>query len=214
MTDRISMPPPGRLVSTSTTRRLLELFAEQGPADPRVLLHGADGGSGILADPAAGRLARLQRLHHGHQADQGVHRRRRAGARSRATWTSSWPSTCMEMAEQLDHVVLFSGDGDFRRLVEAVQRKGVRVTWSARSGRSRRWSPTSCAARPTTSSSCRISRRRSRAQHADRERPGARCMTSGRRTTRSSTTAIRRGRRPSRDRPCLEGRAVAAMRAG
>jgi uncharacterized LabA/DUF88 family protein len=34
----------------------------------------------------------------------------------------------MEMAERLDHVVLFSGDGDFRRLVEAVQRKGVRVT--------------------------------------------------------------------------------------
>jgi len=25
-------------------------------------------------------------------------------------------------------VILFSGDGDFRRLVEAVQRKGVRVT--------------------------------------------------------------------------------------
>ncbi len=34
----------------------------------------------------------------------------------------------MEMAENLDHVVLFSGDGDFRRLVDAVQRKGVRVT--------------------------------------------------------------------------------------
>jgi uncharacterized LabA/DUF88 family protein len=34
----------------------------------------------------------------------------------------------MEMASYLDHVVLFSGDGDFRRLVEAVQRKGVRVT--------------------------------------------------------------------------------------
>ena len=34
----------------------------------------------------------------------------------------------MEMAEHLDHVVLFSGDGDFRRLVEAVQRKGLRVT--------------------------------------------------------------------------------------
>lgn len=34
----------------------------------------------------------------------------------------------MEMAEHLDHIVLFSGDGDFRRLVEAVQRKGVRVT--------------------------------------------------------------------------------------
>lgn len=34
----------------------------------------------------------------------------------------------MEMADRLDHAVLFSGDGDFRRLVEAVQRKGVRVT--------------------------------------------------------------------------------------
>lgn len=34
----------------------------------------------------------------------------------------------MEMAEHLDHIVLFSGDGDFRRLVEAVQRKGARVT--------------------------------------------------------------------------------------
>ncbi|MBI4969421.1 MAG: NYN domain-containing protein [Rhodospirillales bacterium] len=34
----------------------------------------------------------------------------------------------MEMAPSLDHVVLFSGDGDFRRLVDAVQRKGVRVS--------------------------------------------------------------------------------------
>lgn len=34
----------------------------------------------------------------------------------------------MEMAECVDHILLFSGDGDFRRLVEAVQRKGVRVT--------------------------------------------------------------------------------------
>src|SRR5688572_4924906 len=34
----------------------------------------------------------------------------------------------MEMADNVDHIILFSGDGDFRRLVEAVQRKGVRVT--------------------------------------------------------------------------------------
>lgn len=34
----------------------------------------------------------------------------------------------LEMADHLDNIVLFSGDGDFRRLVEAVQRKGVRVT--------------------------------------------------------------------------------------
>ena len=34
----------------------------------------------------------------------------------------------LEIAEKLDHIVLFSGDGDFRKLVETVQRKGVRVT--------------------------------------------------------------------------------------
>ena len=34
----------------------------------------------------------------------------------------------LEMAQYLDHAVLFSGDGDFRRLVEAVQRRGVRVS--------------------------------------------------------------------------------------
>lgn len=34
----------------------------------------------------------------------------------------------LEMAQHVDHVVLASGDGDFRRLVEAVQRRGVRVT--------------------------------------------------------------------------------------
>ncbi len=34
----------------------------------------------------------------------------------------------MEMVEHLDHVVIFSGDGDFRRLVEAIQRHGARVT--------------------------------------------------------------------------------------
>jgi uncharacterized LabA/DUF88 family protein len=34
----------------------------------------------------------------------------------------------MEIAHTIDHMVLFSGDGDFRSLVEAVQRKGVKVT--------------------------------------------------------------------------------------
>lgn len=34
----------------------------------------------------------------------------------------------MELADHVDHIMLFSGDGDFRKLVEAVQRKGVRVT--------------------------------------------------------------------------------------
>jgi uncharacterized LabA/DUF88 family protein len=34
----------------------------------------------------------------------------------------------MVLAEHVDQIVLFSGDGDFRSLVEAVQRRGVRVT--------------------------------------------------------------------------------------
>jgi len=34
----------------------------------------------------------------------------------------------MELAPRLDHIVLFSGDGDFRPLVESLQRQGVRVS--------------------------------------------------------------------------------------
>jgi uncharacterized LabA/DUF88 family protein len=34
----------------------------------------------------------------------------------------------MELAEHVDQIVLFSGDGDFRSLVEAVQRRGVKAT--------------------------------------------------------------------------------------
>ncbi|WEK59013.1 MAG: NYN domain-containing protein [Candidatus Brevundimonas phytovorans] len=34
----------------------------------------------------------------------------------------------LELAPRLDHIFLFSGDGDSRRLVEAIQAKGVRVT--------------------------------------------------------------------------------------
>lgn len=34
----------------------------------------------------------------------------------------------LDLAPRLDHAVLFSGDGDFRRLVQAVQARGVRVS--------------------------------------------------------------------------------------
>ena len=34
----------------------------------------------------------------------------------------------MELAPHVDHIVLFSGDGDFRPLIESVQRNGVRVS--------------------------------------------------------------------------------------
>jgi uncharacterized LabA/DUF88 family protein len=34
----------------------------------------------------------------------------------------------MQLADNLDHVVLFSGDGDFRSLIQAVQAKGKRTS--------------------------------------------------------------------------------------
>jgi uncharacterized LabA/DUF88 family protein len=34
----------------------------------------------------------------------------------------------LELSDHIDHIVLFSGDGDLRSLVEAVQRRGVYVT--------------------------------------------------------------------------------------
>jgi len=34
----------------------------------------------------------------------------------------------LNISETLDHAILFSGDGDFRRLLEAIQRRGTRVT--------------------------------------------------------------------------------------
>jgi uncharacterized LabA/DUF88 family protein len=34
----------------------------------------------------------------------------------------------LELSPYIDHMILFSGDGDFRSLVEAMQRRGVRVS--------------------------------------------------------------------------------------
>lgn len=34
----------------------------------------------------------------------------------------------LDLASSIDHAVIFSGDGDFRPLVESLQRKGVRVS--------------------------------------------------------------------------------------
>ena len=34
----------------------------------------------------------------------------------------------LEIAQHVDHVMLVSGDADFRKLIEAVQRRGVRVS--------------------------------------------------------------------------------------
>jgi len=34
----------------------------------------------------------------------------------------------MEISDKVDHIVIFSGDGSFKRLIESIQKKGVRVT--------------------------------------------------------------------------------------
>src|SRR5258707_671969 len=49
-------------------------------------------------------------------------------SRWRGDRDAAWAVDMMEIAAGVDHVVLFSGDGAFRRLVEAMQRRGVRVT--------------------------------------------------------------------------------------
>src|SRR6201997_4574911 len=86
----------------------------------------------------------------------------------------------MEIAGHVDHVVLFSGDGDFRSLVEAVQRRGVRVTVVSTISTQ---PPMGGAASPTSSSTSSSCSRRSAAT-----RPN------GRRANRASrvTAATRR----------------------
>ena len=145
----------------------------QGPADPRLLLHRAGGRSGIFVDPAAGRLARLQRLFGRHQADQGIRRLDRAAQSQR----------------QHGHRAGGDGDGDgaahrpdgavFRRRRFPLAGRGGAAARGARrrssrpSSPSRRWSPTSCAARPTNSSTSRSWRRASAAIRANARRAPA-----------------------------------------
>ena len=63
----------------------------------------------------------------GDQAGQRLHRRQ-GRRRWRGDMDVEIAVEMLDMAEHADHLVLFSGDGDFRALVEAVQRKGARVT--------------------------------------------------------------------------------------
>jgi uncharacterized LabA/DUF88 family protein len=57
----------------------------------------------------------------------------------------------MELAEHVDHIVLFSGDGDFRSLIEAVQRRGVRATVISTISSQPPMIADECVARPTFS---------------------------------------------------------------
>lgn len=48
--------------------------------------------------------------------------------RTKGTVSVELAVNAMQLAKRIDHMVLFSGDGDFRPLVRAMQRCGVRVT--------------------------------------------------------------------------------------
>ena len=94
----------------------------------------------------------------------------------------------MELAPHVDHIVLFSGDGDFRPLVESLQRQGVRVSVvSTIRSQPPMISPTICAVRPITlSNSKRVERR-------DRGRPPYAERTDGRRAAMDSAVATSQG---------------------
>lgn len=51
-----------------------------------------------------------------------------SGRRNRRSMDVELCVDMLGMAEHINHAVLFSGDGDFKQLVAAVQRKGVKVT--------------------------------------------------------------------------------------
>ena len=73
------------------------------------------------------RLARLQRLPRGDEAHQEFVDS--AGRRKvKGNMDIELAIDALEFAPYIDHMVLFSGDGDFRSLVEALQRRGVRVS--------------------------------------------------------------------------------------
>ena len=77
---------------------------------------------------SAARLARLQWLHRGHQTVPRVFVDAGGGRKVRGNLEVDLAVDVMELAADIDEMILFSGDGDFRRLIEAMQRRGVRVT--------------------------------------------------------------------------------------
>ena len=120
----------------------------------------------------------------------------------------------MELAPHIDQMVLFSGDGDFRSLVEAVQRRGVRVIVISTVSTQPPMVATSCAARPTSSSTLWNCRQKSDAIRRNGRcgSPG-RCVSLGNRakdasrgTRRNSCSAAPPPRRGSRSKPTTSSR--------
>jgi uncharacterized LabA/DUF88 family protein len=102
----------------------------------------------------------------------------------------------MELAPHIDHMVLFSGDGDFRSLVESVQRRGVRVTVVSTISTQPPMVADGCAGRPTffsTSSSC--------SPRSGAIQPSAPPASRGSRATRRSSCSAARPRSEPRPAP-------------
>ncbi len=105
----------------------MKVFPREGPSGPRLLLHGPGRGSGY--SPIRPLIDWLD--YNGYtmvtkptkEFTDAMGRRKIKG-----NMDIELAIDVLEMAEHLDHVILFSGDGDFRRLVEAVQRRGLRVS--------------------------------------------------------------------------------------
>ena len=58
----------------------------------------------------------------------------------------------LKLAPQIEHAILFSGDGDFCRLLEDVQGMAYASPWSRQQGPRRRWRPMPFAGWPMNSS--------------------------------------------------------------
>ncbi len=109
-------------------KRLLEEFRARGVLSARLLLHGA----GLRSRTIRRSRPLVDWLDYNGFTLVTKTAREYVDSQGRKRWRGDMDVDLavdmMEITDRVDHVVLFSGDGDFRRLVEAVQRKGVRVT--------------------------------------------------------------------------------------
>ncbi len=123
----ISMRPPSRWGSISTTSRLLGLFRQKGQlvralyytalaeeqeySSIRPLIDWLDyNGFSMVTKPTK-------------EFTDATGRRKVKG-----NMDIELAVDAMRLSDSLDHIVIFSGDGDFRSLVAALQQKGKRVS--------------------------------------------------------------------------------------
>ena len=175
-------------------KRLLDMFSAKGRLI-RAFYYTALLGPGILADPPARRLARLQRIHDGNQAYEGVHQldgsapdQRQHGYRAgdrHARWLNT---SIMQFC--------FPGTAIFGASSRRFSAREFAYRLFRPSGRRRPWFQTICVARPIISSNSRSSRQYHAQPSCSR---GAPPCANG--TRRRGVTFPVSGIAPSRDCP-------------